>query len=355
MSSSKKPVSLGDIAREAGISRMSVSLALRNRPEISARTRKRVMAIANKLGYSPDARLAMRMQGVRDTKTRERLPIAWLDLNNAKGQWRLKCNQPYLTGAREQCERRGFELQEFWLREPGMNARRLSQILYHRGIQGLIVAPPAHLGLTHLKLDWKNFAAATFEKSLIAPSLQRVAQDHYYNVMLALKHVKRFGYKRIGVVVQEQADNRSYHALQAAVTYFLSKLPRSSRIPPLLHIYADMPGREFQKWLLKYRPDVILGQHSLIPRWVEATGLRVPEDIGVVHLALDDDCLDWAGVSALKHEIGAATANIVISLLQNNELGPPKVPTDTLVQGLWQNGKTLLNPKPAAAAVPGLI
>jgi LacI family transcriptional regulator len=291
----------------------------------------------------------MRMQGVRDTKTRERLPIAWLDLNDTKGLWnRLKCNLPYLTGAREQCEKRGFELQEFRLREPGMNARRLSQILFHRGIQGLIVAPPAHLGLTHLQLDWKNFAAATFEKSLIAPRLPRVAQDHYYNVMLALKHVRRFGYRRIGVIVQEQADRRSYHALQAAVTYFLSTLPRESRVPPLLHIYAEMPGREFQRWLTKYRPDVILGQHSLIPRWVEAAGLRVPDDIGVVHLALDDDCLEWAGVSAQKREIGAATANIVISLLQNNELGPPKVPTDTLVQGLWQTGCTLLNPKPKA-------
>lgn len=334
---------------------MSVSLAMRNRPEVSARTRKRVMAIANKLGYSPDARLSMRMQEVRDTKTRERLPIAWLDLNHIKGEWRLKCNAPYLAGAREQCEKRGFEIQEFWLREPGMNARRLSQILYHRGIQGVIVAPPSHLGLTHLKLDWKNFAGATFEKSLIAPRLARVAQDSYYNVMLALKHVKRFGYQRIGVVVQAQADNRSYHSLQAAVTYFLSKLPRTSRIPPLLHIYAEKPGREFQKWLLKYRPDVIICQHSLIPRWVEAAGFRIPEDVGIVHLSLDDDCLDWAGVSAQKHEIGAATANVVISLLQNNEIGPPKVPMDTLVQGIWQSGNTLLNPKPGSNASDSLI
>ncbi len=71
------------------------------------------------------------------------------------------------------------------------------------------------------------------------------------------------------------------------------------------------------------RPDVILGQHSLIPRWVEAAGMSVPNDIGVVHLALDDDCLGGGRVcSAQKREIGAATANIVISLLQNNELRP---------------------------------
>ncbi len=41
---------------------MSVSLALRNRPEVSAKTRRRILSIATRLGYVPDARLSMRMQ-----------------------------------------------------------------------------------------------------------------------------------------------------------------------------------------------------------------------------------------------------------------------------------------------------
>lgn len=343
----KKVVSLGDIATAAGVSRMTVSFALRNRPEVSEKTRSKITRIAKKLGYVPDARLALRMQQVRDTKSRERLPIAWLDLNGVKGVWRAeKSSTPYLLGAREQCEALGYELQEFWLREPGMNPRRISQILYHRGIQGLIIAPPAHLGLTHLQLDWKFMAAATFEKALIAPRMHRVAQDSYYNMMLALKLLRRFGYQRIGVVLQQQANRRSYHAQQAAVGYFQSTLAKPSRIPPMVHIYAEIAGKEFHTWFEKYRPDVIVGQHSRVPDWVRSAGLRVPEDVGVVHLSLDDDCLDWAGIYSRKKDIGAATANIVISLLQNNQLGLPKVPMDTLVQGQWQGGKTLLIPKP---------
>ena len=107
----KKVVSLGDIATAAGVSRMTVSFALRNRPEVSEKTRSKITRIARKLGYVPDARLALRMQQVRDTKTRERLPIAWLDLNGEKGVWRTeKSSAPYLLGAREQCEALGYEL-----------------------------------------------------------------------------------------------------------------------------------------------------------------------------------------------------------------------------------------------------
>lgn len=325
---------------------MTASFALRNRPEVSEKTRKKILRIAEKLGYVPDARLAHRMQQVRDTKERERLPIAWLDLNETEGIWRTVSScTPYLAGAREQCEKLGYEIQEFRLRERGMTSRRLSQILYHRGVQGVIIAPPVHLGLAHLQLDWKALAAATFEKSLVAPRLHRVAQDHYYNMMLALKLLRRFGYQRIGVVLQQQANRRSYHAQQAAVGYFHSTIPKASRVPPMVHVHATIAGKEFPAWLGKYAPDVIVGQHSLIPDWLHAEGYKVPDDIGVIHLSLDDDCLDWAGICSRKKEIGAATANIVISLIQNNQIGLPKVPMDTIVQGQWQAGKTLRIPK----------
>ena len=82
--------------------------------------------------------------------------------------------------------------------------------------------------------------------------------------------------------------------------------------------------------------------------WAQAAGFQVPEEIGVVHLGLDDDCLDWAGIFSRKRDIGEATANTVISLLQNNQFGLPKTVMDTVVPGFWQMGRTLLAPKPNA-------
>lgn len=47
-------ITMEDIAKEAGISKMSVSLALRNDPSISQETRERIKKISKKMGYIPN-------------------------------------------------------------------------------------------------------------------------------------------------------------------------------------------------------------------------------------------------------------------------------------------------------------
>ncbi len=48
------PVTLADIARELGVSKMTVSRAINNNPLISAETRKRVLEVARRMNYQPN-------------------------------------------------------------------------------------------------------------------------------------------------------------------------------------------------------------------------------------------------------------------------------------------------------------
>ncbi len=48
------PVTLADIAREVGVSKMTVSRAINNNPLISPETRERVMAVARRMNYQPN-------------------------------------------------------------------------------------------------------------------------------------------------------------------------------------------------------------------------------------------------------------------------------------------------------------
>ncbi|HOO92386.1 MAG TPA: helix-turn-helix domain-containing protein, partial [Opitutales bacterium] len=57
--------SMADIAREAGVSRNAVSLALRNDPQIAPATRERIHAIADRLGYQRNPAVGTLMSQMR--------------------------------------------------------------------------------------------------------------------------------------------------------------------------------------------------------------------------------------------------------------------------------------------------
>jgi LacI family transcriptional regulator len=348
----KKPkssrISLGAVAKAAKISKVAASFALRNRPGVSKATRERVLRIAKKIGYAPDARAALAMARIRGAKSKELLPLAWLNTNREKNAWhKYKFLSPYLEGARERALQLGYRLEEIWTQEPGMSMRRISQILYQRGIDGVIVTYPAR----HLRLRWDHLACVGIGGSLLAPRLHRVMTDSNFNLLLALKCLRRQGYRRIGICFENEVDRFSHHVLRSTAHHFINTSPRADQVPPLFYSGRDSAeqanaARQLAAWFRRYRPQVIVGSTSYLLEWLKMAGARVPEDVGLVHLAKDDDVADWAGIHSHKKEFGATAAEWVIALLQRNELGVPKLGLDTLVRGKWCAGRTLLPSPP---------
>src|SRR5260370_34934176 len=50
-----KPLTIREIAHEAGVSTQTVSRVLNNRPDVSRETRKKIQQIIDQLGYQPNA------------------------------------------------------------------------------------------------------------------------------------------------------------------------------------------------------------------------------------------------------------------------------------------------------------
>ncbi len=301
--------------------------------------------LALHMGYSPDPRLTSWMTQIRDAKSKDLLPIAWLNTESEEDSWRrFRHLTPYLAGATERSLELGYRIEEIWGRQPGMTMRRISNILWQRGIEGLII--PQHARHVPLKLD--NMASVAIEGALLAPRLHRVMTDSNFNLMLAVKMLKRYGYRRIGICLTEQADRFSHHVIGFTAHYFHSTAPRAEKVAPLFHRYdlkEDAKEAEVAKWLDRQRPDVIIGHDNRLVQWVKNAGYRVPGQIGVIHLALDDDALNWAGVHSKRKEIGRAAAEKVISLIQNRQFGIPEIPSSTMIRGSWHPGRTLIAPK----------
>ena len=340
-------VSLGDIAAEAGVSRVSVCYALRNAPGVSAATRKRIRAIADRLGYVPDARVASVMASVRNAKTKDPLPLAWVNNNTEIKSWHDQAFfSPYLEGAEERARQLGYRIDEFHMHAPGMSMKRLARLLFQRGIEGAIITYP----LRHIRLSWEHLAGVSLEAGLLAPRLHRVSTDQHYNLLLAIKMLKRAGYTRIGICLEKEIGRYAANSVREAAHCFHCAAPKSRQVPPLFYLQKDAKGWPAAKeqiiaWVARHKPDAVIGHSNGLLEAMKEAGLRVPGDIGVVHLATDDDVADWAGVCSNRRQIGATATDLLVSLIRNREFGIPKFAVGSFIEGSWHGGRTLLVPK----------
>jgi LacI family transcriptional regulator len=79
---------MSDLAAAAGVSKMTVSLALRGHQKISPATRKRIQELAEKMGYRPNPLVQTLMANLRSTRpARYHSTIAWVTAFPTRDGW----------------------------------------------------------------------------------------------------------------------------------------------------------------------------------------------------------------------------------------------------------------------------
>jgi LacI family transcriptional regulator len=125
-----KPVTLRTIAEKSGVSLMTVSRALRKQGNVSAAPQAKVEQIATALGYRPHPLISALMNYRRSAKpARSHTVLAFVTSFPTREGWKSrKIYQEFFQGATDAADHHGYRLEEFWLRESGMTAQRLSDI-----------------------------------------------------------------------------------------------------------------------------------------------------------------------------------------------------------------------------------
>ncbi len=343
-------VTLRDVAAKAGVHHTTASRALKNDPRVCAETLAKVKALATKMGYMPDPMLsALNAYRQASRPSQYHGTVAWVTNFPTRDGWRASwginqtsCYELYYQGAEEQLARHGYKLEEFWLQESGMTARRASQVLLHRGIRGLLLCPlPISRG--HLSLQWEKFSAVSFGYSLVRPRLHLFSAAHFRATIACMRKLRARGYRRIGLVTSRATDERMDRMWTAA---YRSELPtlQSQQIP--IHLYLDGKNNDstasrkqnekaFLKWFRDYKPDAILTSSSPITIWLTAGGYRESEDVLVVSAALQENDSLLSGIVEPSREIGRGAADFLVSMLQRGEHGIPSVPQRVLLEGSW--------------------
>ncbi len=336
-----------DVARETGLSQTAVSLALRNSPEVSAATIRRVRAAARKLGYRPDPLIsALMAQRHKRQQHAFRAKIAFLSAFPRRDEWKESAySAGCFAGAKAAAAERGYVCEPVWLHEPGITAPRLSQILWTQNFQGLLFAP-LPVDFPPLEIDWSKFAALSLDYSLLRPRLSRVVDDHAFGIERVLDEIGRRGYQRPGLVLRASQDVRTHHSRLGVFLVQLRLHPEWRHVPPLILPEDRWDSALFADWVRRERPDVVLTEELALPTAARELGLRVPRELGLAFFHKEQPARTLSGLQIDSAQIGVTAANILIRMIETNERGPARVPTTTLVQSFsWNDGRTLRSPQ----------
>lgn len=341
-----KRVTLREIARAAGVSVMSVSLALRDHGRISNAVRAKIKRHAEKLGYRPDPALSALMtyrherQTVRDYST-----LAFVTNFPTANGWKDEIfTRLYYEGAVGRAGKLGYRVEPFWMSQPRMTPVRAAQILESRGIKGLLVAPvPAAVG--KVTLDWDRFCAVSLCRNLASPDINVVDHNHYQSMRTAWRELRRRGYRRIGYAISEYSEEIAGRVWESTLLMEQKHPVHTAErsVPPF--ITDDWNRRSFAAWLKKFRPDAIIAPKIDVLRWLCELGRRAPEDIGFVWLEADETG-DVTGVCQHFPNVGVAAVDLLHLELMRSAYGIPSVRQTIGIDGKWFEGKTL-RPGPA--------
>lgn len=340
---SGRAVTQRDIARALGVSNASVSLALRDSELLTKQRREEIQAAAVRMGYRPNPAAAeLSRHKNNSTIAPTHAALAWINAWQPAEKLRsYKQFDFYWRGADEAARKLGYHLEEFRI-DGNVSLERLHGILAARGIRGIFL-PPQSPHPDWLGFPWEKYCIVRFGRSLKNPASHVVSSDHVANAMLAFARMRELGYKRIGLITNEDAlARKGGHLSEAGFLMAQRLIPEDERMP--ICVVGELPntGRAglVAEWVRKHRIDAVLTDVSQCPGILAKGGLRVPDDVGLACINIMDIPVS-AGIHQNPTEIGRVALLMLHSLITDNARGIPPITRQSLVEGNWVDGDSL--------------
>jgi DNA-binding LacI/PurR family transcriptional regulator len=313
----KRPT-LRDVAESARVSHMTVSRVLRATGDVAPQTAEKVAMAIEKLGYRPDPVLsALAAYRSGDGGKSHGNPLAFLDCDGTP------YSQAVLHGVRDEAGLLGYSVESFRLAPQRSMQEKLSRILFHRGVRGLLFGPSNDTW----KFDgwkWEEFAAVSLNSLDHHPAMHAVAMDYFHGAVQGVGILARQGCKRIGFVVEPKFETRTGHRWLGG---YLASLGANRWVYP----DGNFQHARLRAWVGRRKIDGILTIHPEVVRTLRDSVIRFaflhefPNSSNIQYPIFDPGTIGTEGVRLIHH------------LLLRHELGIPVSRKMISLQGVWQN------------------
>jgi LacI family transcriptional regulator len=269
-------VTLADVAREAGVSAMTVSRVVNERPGVAAATRRRVRRAIETLGYRPNI-VARGLKAARS----HTLGLLVPDITN-----------PYfpaiVRGAEDVAFAAGYTvLLNNVIEDVGREAAAL-QAFEDRRVDGVIAVSPRLPEERLHELLGRCDAAVVINRRAPASVAGSVRVDHEHGAQLGVRHLRAGGCRRIGVLAgppESHAGHERRRGIAAELERHGLRLADADVEPgpPTLD-----GGARAAAALLRRRPELdgLMCFNDLVAagalQALAEHGRRVPDDVAVV-------------------------------------------------------------------------
>lgn len=274
----KSEPTIHDIARELKISASTVSRALQNNPRISMKTRERITAMAEKLGYRPNT-LASNLRNKRSNTIGIVVPLINRYFFSS-----------VISGVEEVAFNAGYTVVIAQSNDLANKEIAIVQAMFANRVDGLIISiAMEETNYEHLKIfKKKSIPLVLFDRAVPEIETNHIVVDDLMGGFRVTQHLLEQGYQRIGHMAGPQ-NLKTYFDRKKGYRQALEKngIPFDESLVVTNSLRADDGIKAAEYFLnLPTPPDAIFCGNDTTALsamiYLRDKGYRIPEDIGIV-------------------------------------------------------------------------
>jgi len=326
-----------DVAKAAGVSFSTVSLALRYPLRVRPQTLQKVQEAAAALSYerNPSAS-SLASRGWQASQGTRASSIAYVTGGPSSGD-------PFSGRLRVECDRMGYGLEIVHLEQVAERGL-LGRNLHARGCVGVVFGPVQKTQMVD-DVNWSAFSLVRCNNDTAHLDVHRVESDVFEATWRVTSEAIRRGSRRIGLSLfrHERGFDDDVRRLGAFRTALEETAGVHAKSGPVFSHQGKWEQSRFLKWFKKNPVDALVCFGVSEYYWLLEEGVRVPEDVSIVALnnAGDADNLVVTGCREDYEQIVLAAFRKCEQFIRSREKGF-SAPAQVLnLPCLWNEGITL--------------
>ena len=324
-----------DVGKACGLSKATVSLALRGHGRIPLKTRKRVQKAAEALGYRPNAAAAVL------SAARHKQPVQHCEIAVITATPFNSFHPSDFYGLMDAVKNRGYAVRRVEM-STVPNIPKAIAHLHFEGVDGVILDRIWVPDLDLFQYDWSAFSVTVHRRTrYLRGGYDVVTPDAVQSLRRVWQEVRSRGYTRIGVLLCRHQPMMSDDELrEGALAFCHSEAGASETIlAPYLGDLRD--ERAIVAWVERHQPDAVIGFNNWHYQMLR-DHFDIPQKMGYASLhGIQEEHSDIARMFEYNAVVAAMTVDHLDQLIRHSQLGKRAHPRQILVENGWQPGATL--------------